>query len=194
MPAFADFNQYYSFEDLPSLYWSDSTIAQPGGQQDILNNYHNLTFNAGVQGVHTSTGYPTSDGVLEITQTQYTTTPTITIGLGFLANNVSFWYDTAFGFTLTAYDAQGNVIGSPQSYPANTTGTQAKPGSAAPAEAFFTSSVENIASISINDGVGLGFLTVDGLDVSAPDATSSFTLLGLAGLSLLAFRKKMVTQ
>ncbi len=190
-PAFADISQYYNFENLSSTYWADSYGFTTGGQQDILNNYENLSFNAGVQGVHLSTGFPTESGVLQIEQTQYFSP--ITIGLGFAANNVSFWYDTEFGATATAYDANGNLIES-ISLPKNTTGTGASPGATLPAEAFLTSSSENIASISITDGVGGGFVTVDDLTVSAPDATSTAGLLGLAAAGLLAFRRKVVTQ
>lgn len=86
-PAFA---QFYNFEDLPSLYWSDSYGASIGGQTDIGGYYApGLTFGAGVQGIHTSSGYPAASPTIEVWDSNISN-PTIGFQTGFAATQVSF--------------------------------------------------------------------------------------------------------
>jgi len=186
-PAFA---QYYTFEDLPSLYWSDSYAATIGGQTDIGGYYGpNLVFSSGVQGIHTSTGYPAASPTLEVYDSNISN-PTIGFSLGYAASTVSFWYSSLYGATAVAYNSKGGVVET-LALPSNvnSVGTMGITSYVA-----LSDGTSDITSVVLTDKSGLGnFMTLDNLDV-VPDASSSFTLLGLAGLSLLAFRKQMVKQ
>lgn len=178
-----------TFEDAPSTYWNDSTPGHPGGQVDLGSFYPGVTFGAGAQIEHTSTVYPAHSGVLELFPSDIGN-PTITVNFAHPQPEVSFWYTTSFGLVVTAYDSSNHQIS--QISPAGNVNLLTSVGTDSFADLIAPGGA-TIASISITDQSGLGnFFTID--DLSVPDATSTFALLGVAGLGLLAFRRKMVTQ
>ncbi len=191
-PVFADF---YDFEDLPNANIS----APQGGGVDIGSFYNDINFGAGVQGVQSTTlavtplgnPYPTHSGTQEIWQSNIGSgNPTIAFNNAFLASEVSFWYSTAFGMQVYAYDAGGNLVAS-ANLPVNSDPFGSGNGTTSFVD--LNVSTPSIDHVFIFDNAGGGnFSTID--DLSVPDATSTLALLGVSGMAMLAFRRKIVTQ
>ena len=183
--ASSGFAETITFEDAPSTYWNDNS----GGQVDLGSFYPGVTFGAGAQIEHTSSVYPAHSGVLELFASDIGN-PTIAINFAHPQPEVSFWYTTSFGLVVTAYDSSHNQVATLS--PNGNVNLLTSVGTDSLADLIATGG-GTIASVTITDNSGLGnFFTID--DLSVPDATSTFALLGVAGLGLLAFRRKMVTQ
>jgi hypothetical protein len=179
-----------NFEDLPLLYQSSPFVAG-GGNTDIGAYYPAVTFGAGVQGIGSSASYPTHSGSTQIWQSDINN-PTIAFDLHGSFNSVSFWYNTLFGFTETAFDSGNHVIGTFVAAP-NTDGAN----SSGPSFADITTSVP-IDHVFVVDSASVGsFSSLDDLTLTnsaVPNSTSTLALLGISGMALLAFRRKIVTQ
>jgi hypothetical protein len=171
---------FYDFEDVPLAYWSDNG----GGQVDLGNYYSSVTFSAGVQAYNSSSAYPTHSGVLGLINNGGLNDD-INFQIGFQANQVSFWYTTAIGFTATAYDSANNVVDT------FTVGANTDTVNGTSDYGVLWSATGNIDHVSLSDGFPLsGYLTID--DLSVPDASSTLGLLGMAATGLVAFRRKFV--
>lgn len=182
-PVLAD---SFDFEDLPN-----ANISLPfGGGSDIGTFYNAVTFGAGVQGVYTSSAFPATSGSQLIWQSDILN-PNIDITPNGSFTEVSFWYTTAFGFTVTAYDALNNVVGS-FTAPVNSDPFVFNVGTPSFVD-LNSSSGAAIAFVQVVDGAGIGnYIGID--DLTVPDATSTLALMGVSAMSLFAFRRKIVTQ
>jgi hypothetical protein len=173
----------YTFENVPSTYWSDNG----GSGQDILGNIPGIFFSPGVQAVHTSTGFPAHSGVLEITQTSARTADFgFRIGVPGISE-LSFWYTTAAGFVARAYDANNVLLDTFTANPNTTTldGT----------DNLAVLLGNNIERVSIEDKISVsGLTTVDDIQIGTPEITSTLGLLGLAGVGIAGFRRKFVSN
>jgi hypothetical protein len=115
--------------------------------------------------------------------------PTISFSFSEPVTQFSFWYASADGFTGVALDSHGHQVGT---FTGNV--NTSTPGPATLMQTGVTTGIPDIASVVITDSGGLG--TLIGIDdltfTNVPDATSSLALFGVAGLGLLAFRRKVV--
>jgi hypothetical protein len=130
--------------------------------------------------------------------------PNITFTFATPQTQLSFWYVSAYGFTATAYAANGTTVvgtfsgtanenlsavyGNPSTYSVNL-------------ETGLNTGVADISKVVITDSGGLGtFITIDDLSapgisgLPAPDATSTLALFGVAGLCLFVFGRKVAAR
>jgi hypothetical protein len=115
--------------------------------------------------------------------------PIISFSFAAPVTQFSFWYASADGFTGVALDSNGHQVGT---FTGNV--NTSTPGPATLMQTGVNTGIPDIASVVITDSAGLG--TLIGIDdltfTNVPDATSSLALFGVAGLGLLAFRRKVV--
>ncbi len=116
--------------------------------------------------------------------------PIISFSFAEPVTQFSFWYASADGFTGVALDSKGNTIGTFSGLVNTST-----PGPATLMQTGVSTGIPDIASVVITDNSGvLGTLiSIDDLTfTNVPDATSTLALFGVAGLGLLAFRRKVI--
>lgn len=171
----------YNFEDLPG------TI---GNFVDIGNHYANVSFGAGVQGYDSISGFPTHSGVTGIGDENTPIPGTINFSVvGLNVTGVSFWYTTVAQFTATAYAANNTVLGT---FVSNTGNTDGLTGSDAFASILASGGFVDHVSIVSSFNLFNGYLTLDDLTLSTPDAASTLGLLGLAVVGMLGYRRFQV--
>jgi len=160
---------------------------------DLGSFYQGVTFGEGAQVIPQTTPlYPAHSGN-QFLSDQDIANPTISATFSTPQSELDFYFTCADGVTITAFDSSHNALGSPLTTSTGNLGTLD--------HVTITSGLDNIASVEITDNGGLGnFLTIDDFSsrgisgAPAPDVTSTFALLGIAGAGLMAVRRKFAAR
>ena len=161
---------------------------------DLGGYYNGITFGAGEQVLAATTSFPAVSG----THILGDFGPTLSFTFNTAQQNVSFYYTSLNGFSGVAFDGSLQVD--------TFTGTA---GTGKTTKVTLSDSTADITKIVLTDdgnptvpevttidNVSAGGVTevLRGAPLNAPDATSTAALFALAGLGLVAFRRKFAAQ